>query len=68
MKYYEGTPIPTSLLLVLVLGVAFAQDAFGDALWLGAVRLGPGLLHPLVLMYAVSGTLMASATLRIPKP
>jgi len=68
VKYYEGTPIPTSLGLVLVLGIAFAQDAFGDALWLGAVRLGPGTLHPLVLMYAVSGTLMASATLRIPKP
>ena len=68
VKYYEGTPIPTSLLLVLVLGVAFATGHVGDALWLGAVHLGSYELHPLVLMYGLSGTLMASATLRIPKP
>jgi CDP-diacylglycerol--serine O-phosphatidyltransferase len=68
VKYYEGTPIPTSLALVAVLAVAHAQGAVGDRLWLGAVALGPFTLHPLVLMYAASGTAMASATLRIPKP
>lgn len=68
VKYYEGTPIPTSLLLVLVLGIAFGVGAVGDALWLGVVHLGPYELHPLVLMYGLSGTLMASATIRIPKP
>jgi CDP-diacylglycerol--serine O-phosphatidyltransferase len=68
VKYYEGTPIPTSLLLVLMLGIAFARHAVGDALWLGHYMLGPSELHPLVLAYAVSGTLMASATIRIPKP
>jgi CDP-diacylglycerol--serine O-phosphatidyltransferase len=30
--------------------------------------LGPWLLHPLVLVFAVSGSLMISKTLRIPKP
>jgi CDP-diacylglycerol--serine O-phosphatidyltransferase len=39
-----------------------------DELWLGAYRLGPALLHPLVLVYAASGSGMISATLRIPKP
>lgn len=68
VKYYEGTPIPTSLLLVLVLGIAFGKGAVDGALWLGVVHLGPYALHPLVLMFGVSGTLMASATLRIPKP
>ena len=68
VRYYEGTPIPTSLVLVLILGVAWSQAAVHDELWLGAYKLGPATLHPLVLMYAVSGMLMVSTRLRIPKP
>ncbi|HVJ94196.1 MAG TPA: CDP-alcohol phosphatidyltransferase family protein [Labilithrix sp.] len=67
VKYYEGTPIPSSLGLVLALGIAFATDRVHDAIWFGAVELGPLVLHPLSLMYAVSGSLMIS-TIRIPKP
>ena len=67
VKYFEGTPIPTSLLLVVILAVAAWQGRIGDALWLGAVDLGPWTLHPLALMFAVSGSLMISKTLRIPK-
>ena len=67
VKYYEGTPIPTSLGLVALLGVAFGTGRTGDALWLGAVHLGPWVLHPLSLVYAVSGSMMIS-TIRIPKP
>ena len=67
VKYYEGTPIPTSLLLVLILAVAVWQGRLGDQLWGGAVMLGPWQLHPLVLLFAASGTLMIS-TIRIPKP
>ena len=67
VKYYEGTPIPTSLALVLVLGIAFAQGAVGPSLWLGSIALGPFAFHPLTLMYIVSGALMVS-TFRIPKP
>jgi CDP-diacylglycerol---serine O-phosphatidyltransferase len=67
VKYYEGTPIPTSLLLVAILGVAYARGATGAALWLGSIALGPFELHPLVLMYVASGSLMIS-TIRIPKP
>jgi CDP-diacylglycerol--serine O-phosphatidyltransferase len=67
VKYFEGTPIPTSLLIVGVLAVAFRMDRIDDALWFGAIRLGPAVLHPLSLIYAASGSAMISATLRIPK-
>ncbi|TDK33507.1 CDP-alcohol phosphatidyltransferase family protein [Luteimonas terrae] len=67
VKYFEGTPIPSSLLLVIVLAIAAWQGRIGDALWLGQVQLGPWLLHPLVLLFAASGAMMVSKTLRIPK-
>ncbi len=67
VRYYEGTPIPTSLLLVFVLADAAWQDRLGDQLWGGMAMAGPWQFHPPVLMFAVSGTLMIS-TMRIPKP
>ena len=67
VKYYEGTPIPTSLLLVLVLGIAFATGRSGDAIWLGVLEIGPFDLHPLTIIYAVSGSFMIS-TIKVPKP
>ena len=68
VKYFEGTPIPTSLALVLALFVAWRQGAVGEDLWFGVLQLGPGRLHPLVLMYVLSGSLMISERIRIPKP
>jgi CDP-diacylglycerol--serine O-phosphatidyltransferase len=67
VRYYEGTPIPTSIVLVGVLALAAWRGRLGEDLWGGAVMLGPWILHPLVLLFAVSGSLMIS-TLRIPKP
>ncbi len=67
VEYFEGTPIPTSVLLVVLLGVAVWLGAIGDALWFGVWQLGPWQLHPLVLLWALSGSLMISRTLRIPK-
>ena len=67
VKYFEGTPIPTSVILTAVLAVAAWQDRLGDALWGGALTLGPWTLHPLVLLYVLSGSLMISKTLHIPK-
>jgi CDP-diacylglycerol---serine O-phosphatidyltransferase len=67
VQYFEGTPIPTSVLLVGVLAVAAWRGRIGEALWFGELPLGPGVLHPLVLMFAVSGSLMISKTIRIPK-
>ena len=67
VKYFEGTPIPTSVVIVGVLAY-FAWDArIGEDLWGGARQLGPWMLHPLALLYAVSGSLMISKTLHIPK-
>jgi CDP-diacylglycerol--serine O-phosphatidyltransferase len=68
VKYFEGTPIPTSIVIVAVFGVAFQLGRIDDALWLGVVQIGPAQLHPLALMYAASGSAMISATLRVPKP
>ena len=67
VKYFEGTPIPTSVVLVGVLAWAAWQGRVGDAIWGGAWSVGPAVLHPLVLLFALSGTLMISKTLRIPK-
>jgi CDP-diacylglycerol--serine O-phosphatidyltransferase len=67
VKYFEGTPIPTSVVLVGVLAWAAWQGRLGDAVWGGEWVIGPWALHPLVLLFALSGTLMISKTLRIPK-
>ena len=67
VKYFEGTPIPTSVALVGVLAFACWQGRIGQSLYGGAWTLGPLVLHPLALLYALSGTLMISKTLRIPK-
>ena len=66
VKYFEGTPIPTSLLLVFVLWIAAALGAIGPNLWGGTWRLAGFALHPLVLLFALSGSLMISR-IRIPK-
>lgn len=66
VKYFEGTPIPTSLLLVIVMWIAAAQGALGDQLWFGRLDIAGFYLHPLVLMYAISGALMVSR-IRVPK-
>jgi CDP-diacylglycerol--serine O-phosphatidyltransferase len=68
VKYFEGTPIPTSIAIVAVLAAALLAGRIDGALWFGAVELGPARLHPLVLLYAASGSAMISATLRVPKP
>ena len=67
VRYFEGTPIPTSLLIVVMLAVAAVQGRIGGDLWFGMHQLGPWQLHPLVLVYVLSGSLMISKTLRIPK-
>ncbi|MDP3696392.1 MAG: CDP-diacylglycerol--serine O-phosphatidyltransferase, partial [Desulfocapsaceae bacterium] len=66
VKYFEGTPIPTSLLLVLLLAVAAAFGAVHQDLWFGQIKLAGFRLHPLVLTFALSGSLMISR-IRIPK-
>jgi CDP-diacylglycerol--serine O-phosphatidyltransferase len=67
VRYFEGTPIPTSILLVAFLALLTLRDAIGDELPLGRLRILGGGFHPLVLLYAASGAAMISKTLRIPK-
>ena len=67
VKYFEGTPIPTSVVLTGVLAWAAWQGDIGERLWFGVVDAGPWDLHPLVLLFVLSGSLMISKTLRIPK-
>jgi len=67
VAYFEGTPIPTTVLLTGILALAAWQDRLGDHLYWGAWNIGPWDLHPLSLLFVLSGTLMISKTLRIPK-
>ena len=67
VSYFEGTPIPTSVVLTGVLAIAAWQGRLGADLWGGSWMLGPWQFHPLSLMFVLSGTLMISKTLRIPK-
>jgi CDP-diacylglycerol--serine O-phosphatidyltransferase len=67
VKYYEGTPIPTSIIIVIILGIAFWQDRIDHLIPFGSIRIGPWIFHPFTLLYAASGSAMIS-TVRIPKP
>jgi CDP-diacylglycerol--serine O-phosphatidyltransferase len=62
VAYYEGTPIPTSILPLLLLLAAFHWDALLLVSFHG-VR-----LHLVGVLFVISGSLMVSKTLRIPKP
>jgi CDP-diacylglycerol--serine O-phosphatidyltransferase len=66
VKYFEGTPIPTSLLLVCILLFAALNGALREKLWFGETVIAGFTLHPLVLAFALSGSLMISR-IRIPK-
>src|SRR5262245_8517333 len=62
VRYFEGTPIPTSIVPLALLLLAFwagnllPVDVFGER------------LHLVALLFVLSGSLMISKTLRIPKP
>jgi CDP-diacylglycerol--serine O-phosphatidyltransferase len=62
VAYFEGTPIPTSIVPLALLLLAYATDH------LGAVTTWGVRWHLSVLLFAVSGSLMVSKTLRLPKP
>ena len=67
VSHFEGTPIPTSVLLTAVLAWAAWQGRVGASLPGGVWNVLGADLHPLTLLFALSGTLMVSKTLRIPK-
>jgi CDP-diacylglycerol--serine O-phosphatidyltransferase len=67
VAYFEGTPIPTSVLLTGILALAAWQNSIGANIFGGVWMIGPWALHPLSLLFVLSGTLMISKTLHIPK-
>ena len=67
VAYFEGTPIPASIILAAVLALAAWGGRLGENLYGGVWTVGPWQLHPLALLFILSGTLMISKTLRIPK-
>jgi CDP-diacylglycerol---serine O-phosphatidyltransferase len=68
VTHYQGTPIPSTVILVAVMALAFSTGNVHDALWLGRVRLQGMDWHPLSLIFFASGCAMISSRLRIPKP
>lgn len=67
VRYFEGTPIPTSISLVLLLAVLYHLGWTGGRFWWGHWSvLGRG-FHPIAALFVLSGSLMVS-TIRVPKP
>ena len=66
VAYFEGTPIPSSVLLVALVGALAYAERIHAQMWLGLWDLGPVALHPLALVYFLSGSAMIS-TMRVPK-
>jgi CDP-diacylglycerol--serine O-phosphatidyltransferase len=67
VRYFEGTPIPTSILLVILMAVLYHLGLTGQQFWWGHwTVLGRG-FHPIVILFLVSGSLMVS-TVKVPKP
>ena len=75
VRYFEGTPIPSSLLLVLGLFVLFRMGRMGDALPGGVVRLGPFAADAPALLglivtggsYTISVTVVDPAAPEVPR-
>jgi len=67
VAYFEGTPIPTTIILTGMLALAAWQGRVGENLYWGSWTVGPANLHALSLLFVLSGSLMISKTLRIPK-
>ena len=67
VKYFEGTPIPSSLILVAILATCVYFGCTGDNLPLGVVEIAGAHWHPLSLLFFVNGCTMISKTVRIPK-
>jgi CDP-diacylglycerol---serine O-phosphatidyltransferase len=62
VRHFEGTPIPTSIVPLGLLLLAFHQQS------LFPVAVGGLTLHLVSLLFLLSGSLMISKTLKVPKP
>jgi CDP-diacylglycerol---serine O-phosphatidyltransferase len=67
VRYFEGTPIPTSIVLVMLLAVLFTFGRVGARFPGGHWELAGRGFHPFSILFLVSGCLMIS-TIKVPKP
>ena len=67
VRYYEGTPIPSSLILIALFALCVFFDRTGNDLPLGAIDIAGAHWHPLSLIFFINGCAMISKTLHIPK-
>ncbi|PKS07097.1 hypothetical protein jhhlp_005696 [Lomentospora prolificans] len=68
-KYFEGTPIPTTLGIDAIMAWWVSNGWILEDLPFGIWAKGTPLeVHPIVFLFVVHGCLMTSRTLRIPKP
>jgi CDP-diacylglycerol--serine O-phosphatidyltransferase len=67
VKYFEGTPIPTSILLVMLMAALFQWGMIGANFAGGHVELFGRGFHPISVLFLISGSLMIS-TIKVPKP
>lgn len=67
-KYFEGTPIPTTLVLVVLMFICWSQDKVHDNVFGGTLFTdSPLVFHPAVLAFTASGCAMISKSLKVPK-
>lgn len=68
-KYFEGTPIPTSLALVFTMAYWVSQGWVLGNIPLGTALTGTAFeFHPIAGLFLIHGCLMVSKSIHIPKP
>jgi CDP-diacylglycerol--serine O-phosphatidyltransferase len=67
VKYFEGTPIPSSLVLVALLALCFYFQRTGEHLPMGKFEIASIGFHPFAMLFFANGCTMISKTLKIPK-
>lgn len=67
-KYFEGTPIPTTLALVGMMAYWVSKGYINDQLPLGVLFAGTALeVHVATFIFTLSGSAMISKSLKLPK-
>ena len=68
-KYFEGTPIPTTLSIASLMAYWVSQSWTHENIPFGIIAEGTALeFHPVALLFVLHGCLMVSKTIHIPKP
>jgi CDP-diacylglycerol---serine O-phosphatidyltransferase len=68
-KYFEGTPIPTTLTIAAGMAVWVQQGWIHDSIPFGVIGEGTFYeFHPVVGLFVLWGCMMTSKSIKIPKP